>query len=39
VNGKLAEYWSVTEDLNILKPMGAIEYTEIGKRLFPEDVK
>jgi predicted ester cyclase len=28
VNGKLAEYWSVTEDLNILKPMGAIEMTE-----------
>jgi hypothetical protein len=37
VNGKLAEYWSVTEDLNILKPMGAIEYTEIGKKLFLQE--
>ncbi|MCW4040859.1 MAG: ester cyclase [Candidatus Bathyarchaeota archaeon] len=36
VNGKLAEYWSVTEDLNILKPMGLIEYTEQGKQLFPQ---
>ena len=23
VNGKFVEYWSVTDDLNILKPMGA----------------
>ncbi len=39
VNGKLAEYWNVTDTLNILKPIGAIEYTEEGKMLFPEDVK
>ena len=39
VNGKLAEYWSVTDNVNILKQIGAIKYTEKGKKLFPEDVK
>jgi len=39
VNGKLAEYWSVTDNVNILKQIGAIEYTEKGKKIFPEDVK
>jgi C-1 hydroxylase len=39
VNGKLVEYWSVTDSLNILKPMGAIEYTEKGKKIFPEEAK
>jgi steroid delta-isomerase-like uncharacterized protein len=37
--GKLAEYWNVTNSLNFFKQMGAIEYTEKGKKLFPEDVK
>jgi hypothetical protein len=37
VNGKLAEYWSVTDNLHFFKPIGAIEYTEKGKKLFPED--
>ena len=39
VNGKLAEYWNVTDNVNILKQIGAIEITEKGKKLFPEDVK
>jgi len=39
VNGKLAEYWNVTDNVNILKQIGAIEYTEKGKKLFPEDAK
>ncbi len=36
VNGKLAEYWNVTDNINILKQIGAIEITEKGKHLFPE---
>ncbi|UCE15360.1 MAG: ester cyclase [Candidatus Bathyarchaeota archaeon] len=39
VNGKLAEYWNVTDRLALLKPQGVIEYTEKGKKLFPEDAK
>jgi steroid delta-isomerase-like uncharacterized protein len=39
VNGKLAEYWNVTDNVNILKQIGAIEVTEKGKKLFPEDAK
>ena len=39
VNGKLAEYWTVTDKLALLKPQGVVEYTEKGKKLFPEDVE
>ncbi|MBY8998546.1 MAG: ester cyclase [Candidatus Thorarchaeota archaeon] len=39
VNGKIVEGRNLTNDLAILKPLGAIEYTERGKKLFPEDVK
>ena len=39
VNGKLAEYWNVTDRLALLKPQGVIEITEKGKILFPDDVK
>ena len=39
VNGKLAEYWNVTDNLNIFKQIGAIEITEKGKQLIPEDDK
>jgi steroid delta-isomerase-like uncharacterized protein len=39
VNGKLAEYWNVTDNVNIFKQIGVIEFTEKGKKLFPEDVK
>ncbi len=35
VNGKLAEYWNVTDKLALLKPQGIVEYTEKGKKLFP----
>jgi C-1 hydroxylase len=37
VNGKLAEYWNVTDNVNIFKQIGAIEITEKGKELFLED--
>jgi C-1 hydroxylase len=37
VNGKLAEYWNVTDKLNIFKQVGAIVYTEQGKKVFPEE--
>lgn len=33
VNGKLAEYWNVTDNINILKQIGAIEVTEKGKKI------
>ena len=39
VNGKLAEYWNVTDNVNIFKQIGAIKITEKGKKLFQEDVK
>ncbi len=39
VNGKLAEYWNVTDNINILKQIGAIEITEKGKHLIPEETK
>jgi C-1 hydroxylase len=35
-NGKLAEYWNVTDNINILKQVGAIQATEKGKHLVPE---
>lgn len=37
VDGKLAEYWNVTDNLNIFKQVGAVEVTEKGKHLFPEE--
>jgi C-1 hydroxylase len=37
-DGKLAEYWNVTDNVNIFKQVGAIEVTEKGKHLFPQDV-
>lgn len=37
VNGKLAEYWNVTDNLNIFKQVGAVEVTEKGKQLFPKE--
>ena len=39
VDGKLAEYWNVTDNLNIFKQVGAVEFTEKGKQLFPEETK
>jgi steroid delta-isomerase-like uncharacterized protein len=35
VNGKLAEYWNVTDNLDILRKTGAIEITEKGKKTVP----
>jgi predicted ester cyclase len=35
VNGKLAERWNVTDNVRLFKPLGVIEYTEQGKKLFP----
>ena len=39
VNGKLVEGRFITDALGMNKQIGAIEYTEKGKKLFPEDVK
>ena len=36
VNGKLVEYRDVNNNLDYLKRLGIIEYTEKGKKLFPE---
>ncbi len=38
-NGKLVEGRFITDTLGMNKQIGAIEYTEKGKKLFPEDVK
>lgn len=37
VDGKLAEYWNVTDNVNIFKQVGAIEVTEKGKQLFTDE--
>ena len=39
VNGKLVEGWDLSDYLALLKQIGAIEYTEEAKKLFPEDVE
>ena len=39
VNGKHVEGRFVTDTLDFLKKIGAIEYTEKGKKLFPEEAK
>ena len=37
VNGKLSQYWNVTDNLNIFRQVGAVEITEKGKQLLPEE--
>jgi predicted ester cyclase len=37
VDGKVVEGWDVDDDLDFYKQLGIIEYTEKGKKLFPED--
>lgn len=37
VDGKLAEYWNVTDNVNIFKQVDVIEVTEKGKHLFPDE--
>ncbi len=39
VNGKLVEGSEVDDQTDFLKQLGAIEYTEQGKKLFPENVE
>jgi len=39
VDGKIAEGWTVSDLLDFFKQLGVIEYTEKGKKLFPEDAK
>jgi hypothetical protein len=38
-NGKLVEGRFITDAMDMNKQMGAIEYTEKGKALFPEDIQ
>jgi C-1 hydroxylase len=37
VNGKLVEGGEVDDSVDFFKQLGVIEYTEKGKKLFPED--
>ncbi len=39
VDGKLVEGRFITDGLDMNKQIGAIEYTEKGKLLFPENVE
>ena len=39
VNGKHVEGRFIVDQLDFLKGLGVIEYTEKGKKLFPEDAK
>jgi predicted ester cyclase len=39
VDGKIVEGWGVYDMLDFYKQLGAIEYTEKGKKLFPEEAK
>ena len=38
VNGKAAEEWEVADELDFYKQLGVIEYTENGKKLFPQSI-
>jgi hypothetical protein len=38
VGGKVAEEWEVADELDFYRQIGIIEYTEKGKKLFPQDV-
>ena len=37
VDGKVVEGWEVSDMLHTLKQLGVIEYTEEGKKLFPNE--
>ena len=37
VDGKIVEGWFFTDDLTLLKTLGVVEYTEQGKKLFPQE--
>jgi C-1 hydroxylase len=39
VNGKLVEGQEVDDSVDFLKQLGVIEYTEKGKKIFPEDAE
>ncbi len=39
VDGKFVEEWQVSDSLDFYKQLGVIEYTEKGKKLFPEAAK
>ena len=39
VDGKIVEGWGVYDMLDFYKQLGIIEYTEKGKKLFPEEAK
>ena len=37
-DGKRVEGWLVTDSTDLLKKLGPIEFTEKGKKLFPDDI-
>jgi len=38
-DGRLAEGWEVDSEVDFLRNIGVLEYTELGKNIFPEDVR
>jgi len=39
VDGKIVEKWAALDNMDFYKQLGLIEYTEKGKKIFPEDAK
>jgi len=37
-DGKIVESWGIYDNMDFYKQIGIVEYTEKGKKLFPEDV-
>lgn len=39
VDGRLAEGWEVDDELDFLRRLGVVEYTEMGEKIFPENIR
>ena len=39
VDGRLAEGWEVDEELDFLRQIGVVEYTELGRKAFPDNMR
>ena len=38
-NGKLVEYRDISDNIDLFNKLGLIEYTEQGRKIFPEDIQ
>jgi len=38
-DGRLAEGWEVDDELDLLRQQGVVEYTEMGRKIFPENMR